>query len=109
MEEGNQDFVSETVAACFPPLNPLERIWRSTQSGANSSPPKFPANREKYREFARFCSRKRTHLSLSCTFCWGKWRVQRKSEQGPIRELTGRYQGIYFLIRDLLQNGVGLT
>ena len=31
-----------------------------------------------------------------------------QSEQGPIRELTGRYQGIYFLIRDLLQDGLGL-
>jgi hypothetical protein len=31
----------------------VETAWRSTQSGANSSPRKFPANREKYREFAK--------------------------------------------------------
>src|SRR5580700_10080978 len=87
----------------------VKTCWRSTQSCANSSPPKFPANREKYREFAKFCSQKCTKLSLSCTFCWGTWRVQRKSEQGPIRELTGTYQGIYSAIRDLLQCRVGLT
>ena len=38
-----------------------------------------------------------------------KVHVQLKSEQEPNRELTGGYQGIYFLIRDLLQNGLGLT
>lgn len=84
----------------------MQTCWRSAQSRANSSPPEFPANREKYRIF---CFQKCIHLSLSCTFCWRKWHVQLKSEQGPIRELTGRYHGIYFLIRDLLQDGLALT
>jgi hypothetical protein len=31
-----------------------QTAWRSAQSHANPSPLKFPANREKYREFTRF-------------------------------------------------------
>jgi hypothetical protein len=31
-----------------------QTAWRSTQSGANLSPAKFPANRENNREFAKF-------------------------------------------------------
>jgi len=41
--------------------------------------PKFPANREKYREFAKFCSQNCTLLSLTRTFCWRKQRVCLKS------------------------------
>jgi predicted amidohydrolase YtcJ len=38
--------------------------WRSGQSRANPSPAEFPANREKYREFANSCPRKmHPHLS----------------------------------------------
>jgi hypothetical protein len=59
-----------------------------------------PEVREKYRGIYDILLLKNcTHVSLSCTFCWRNWEVQLKSEQGPIRELTGRYQGIYFLIR----------
>jgi hypothetical protein len=32
----------------------LETVWRWTQAGANHSPPRFPANREKYGEFCSF-------------------------------------------------------
>jgi hypothetical protein len=32
----------------------IARNWRRAQSGANLSPTKFPANREKYREFSHF-------------------------------------------------------
>jgi hypothetical protein len=42
--------------------------WGSAQSGANSSPAKFPANREKYREFSIFCPRICTPFSPSGTF-----------------------------------------
>jgi hypothetical protein len=83
--------------------------WRSAQSGANSSPPEFPANREKYREFAVILLSK-MHSSFSkLHILREKVHVQLKSEQGPNRELTGGYQGIYFCIRDLLQNGLGWT
>lgn len=62
--------------------------WRRAQSRANLSPREFPANREKYREFAKFCSRKGTLLSLSCTFCWRS----PPSAVNRNRELTGAYQ-----------------
>jgi hypothetical protein len=32
----------------------VQTAWRSPQSAANFSPPPFPANREKYREFSQF-------------------------------------------------------
>ena len=42
----------------------VQTVWRSAQSGANLSPPEFPRNREKYREFARFCAgESRSHFS----------------------------------------------
>ncbi len=63
------------------------KTWRSTQSGANSSPAKFPANREKYREFAKFCSRKCTLLSLKLHILLGK--VARSTQI-----VTGTYQGL---------------
>ena len=33
------------------------------------SPPEYPANREKYREFAKFCPRNSPRFSLSSVFC----------------------------------------
>src|SRR5580704_13011075 len=72
----------------------VQTYWRCTRSGANSSPAKFPANREKYREFSKFCSRKCNHLSLSYTLCWSNRHDHPKSEQGPIRELIGANQGL---------------
>jgi hypothetical protein len=66
-----------------------QTVWRSAQSAANPSPPEFPANREKYREFARFCSRNCVRLSLSCTFCGRKQHISLKSEQGKIRTDQG--------------------
>jgi len=57
----------------------VQTAWRSRESGANPSPAKFPANREKYREFANFCPRKCELLSPSCTFCWGNSMIESKS------------------------------
>jgi hypothetical protein len=37
-----------------PTFSVSQTVWRSAQSGANFSPREFPANREKYREFAKF-------------------------------------------------------
>ncbi len=36
-------------------LSTVKTWWRSVQSSANRSPGEFPANREKYREFVKFC------------------------------------------------------
>jgi hypothetical protein len=67
----------------------VQTAWRSAQSGANLSPPKFPANREEYREFAISCPRichsflSKLHILLE------KISIRLKSD----RELTGMYQG----------------
>ena len=81
------------------PFSAVETEWRSTQSRANPSPPKLPANREKCREFVKFCPRKCTLLSLSCTFCWGSSAFSPNRNRG----LAGTYQGIKFPDRDLFQ------
>jgi len=70
----------------------LQTVWRGAQSGANRSPLKFPANREKYREFAIFKPRKSDCSSLVSTFCWSYWSDWRKfaeTEQGIIRPYQG--------------------
>jgi DNA-binding transcriptional MerR regulator len=69
----------------------VETEWRSTQSGANSSPDKFPGNRENNREFARFWSSKAHFISLNSTLCWrnGVSVGNRNRElSGGIRELS---------------------
>src|ERR1035437_277169 len=67
----------------------VQTCWRSAQSCANYSPAKFPANREKYREFAEFCHPKSHSCSLNCTFCGENTPGRRKSEQGVNRDVSG--------------------
>jgi hypothetical protein len=46
----------------WPNFSAVQTAWRSAQSGANPSPPKFPANREFNREFAVFWTSKTAPL-----------------------------------------------
>ena len=80
----------------------MQTAWRSAQSGANLSPPKFPANRENNREFARFWPPKSHSCSLNCT---EKPRMRPKSKQGINRGVSGEFDS---LIRDLLQGLIPL-
>jgi hypothetical protein len=59
---------SAILRAILADFSASQTVWRSAQSGANLSPREFPVNREKYREFARFCTRKSHSSSLNCTF-----------------------------------------
>jgi hypothetical protein len=76
--------------------------WRSAQSDANRSPVEFPANREKYREFADFGPLKPDFFSLNRSFCgttarWaGNWN----------REFTGRIREFISPIREVLRPGL---
>jgi hypothetical protein len=80
-----------------PGFSATQTVWRSAQSGASPSPPEFPANREKYREFADFRPSKPDFFSLNCSFCgttslWGVIRNREFSEHirefiSPIREV----------------------
>ncbi len=75
------------LAGMQPSFSATQTVWRSAQSRANSSPPKFPANREKYREFTISCSSK-MHLSFSkLHILLDKWAHSAQIE-------TGMYQGI---------------
>jgi hypothetical protein len=80
---------SRTGCGPFEGLQGIFVKWRSAQSGANLSPPKFPADREKYREFASSCPRIATPFSPNCTFCQRRFTIASNWN----RELTGRYQG----------------
>ena len=71
----------------------IAACWRRTQSGTNSSPPKFPANREKYREF-----RLKTELILRtgeciclipCHLCQLRPLRTLHREQGIIEAISG--------------------
>jgi hypothetical protein len=81
----------------------VQTAWRSAQSRANLSPREFPANREKYREFAQFYRLKLHSFPLSYTF----GRRSTSASVNRSRELTGRYQGrireLSSLIRELLR------
>jgi hypothetical protein len=83
--------ISRAIQADF---SALQTVWRSGQSGANLSLPKFPANREFNREFLKNRAFK-TALFLSNPH------IQRRnhfSGEKPSREFSGAEQGI---IRDL--------
>jgi hypothetical protein len=67
----------------------LQTVWRREQSRANSSPLEFPANREKYRQFARFWSQISTCFFLSTTICWRKRSASAEMEQGINRGVSG--------------------
>jgi hypothetical protein len=82
-----------------PGFSATQTVWRSAQSGANPSPQEFPANREKYREFADFGPSKPRFLSLNCSFCGAT------SLYGVIRnrEFTGRIREFILKIRELFR------
>jgi hypothetical protein len=67
----------------------FETTWRRTQSRANPSPPKFPANREKYRDFRQFS--RLNFVGIDCNpvvfFDFGY-----ESQFQPLNR-TGNYQG----------------
>src|ERR1022692_234344 len=67
----------------------VETVWRRMQSAANPSPAKFPANREKYREFREF-SRPIPTVSSGKRLILDSFRCH-ESVFGPNR--TGNYQG----------------
>jgi hypothetical protein len=66
----------------------VQTAWRSAQSGANSSPPKFPANRENNREF-EILTPKMALLFSKLHILRGKALYWRKSEQGINRNVSG--------------------
>jgi hypothetical protein len=68
----------------------VQTAWRSAQSGANLSPPEFPANRENNREFRQFRLPKLHFFSLNRTF----WDRSGSQDASRNREITGQYQGI---------------
>jgi hypothetical protein len=89
-----------------PGFSASQTEWRRAQSGANNSPAEFPANREKYREFADFWSENRTSLSLNCRFYCPQSRNSLKTEQGISKRDQGNicnHQGI-----NALQTGGGI-
>jgi hypothetical protein len=70
------------------------------QSRANSSLPKYPANREKYREFGA-SDRNIWKISLYHGVIWRvKLRSCGQSELGAIRELSVKGQGMQFPATD---------
>jgi hypothetical protein len=80
-----------------PGFSATRTVWRSAQSGANPSPPEFPANREKYREFADFGPSKPHFVSLNCSFCGSTslYGVLRNREfTGHIREFISRIREV---------------
>jgi len=60
----------------------VQTVWRSTQSGANHSPAKFPANREKYREFAKILGSQKRNVSSKLHILHAKPAIRVKPEQG---------------------------
>jgi hypothetical protein len=64
-------------------------FWRRTQSSANFSPARFPANREKYREYLTL-GRSHSEISVCRTvLCEENLGSRDQSEPGKIRESTG--------------------
>jgi hypothetical protein len=53
-----------------PGFSATQTEWRSAQSCANPSLRKFPANREKYREFLHFWIEKTTLQLVRCSCRW---------------------------------------
>jgi len=89
----------------------VETCWRVAQSRAKPSPPKFPANREKYREFREFGGLLGLLTALSTSFwltCGPRELVlalnRTGNYQGGIREFNAAYQGIKFPI-DVVESG----
>src|ERR1039458_10676522 len=80
--------ISQELRAVF---SARQTLWRSRQSGANLSLPKFPANREFNREFSKFWPAKPHFYSLNCSF----GSTNPKASANRNRELTGAYQGIH--------------
>jgi hypothetical protein len=71
--------------------------WRSGQSHANLSPAKFPANREKYREFAKFPASKSQSCCVTCRFFWritAMIRNRIRELSAPIRELSSLMRSV---------------
>ena len=79
----------------------VETCWRRTQSRANPSPPRFPANREKYREF-RELARPLVAVSGPKRFIFRNFCCQSRvlalnrtgNYEGRIRQFTAAYQEI---------------
>src|SRR3984893_19506630 len=63
--------------------------WRSRQSGANHSLPKFPANREFNRESCKFWGPKTALLISKLYISEGNKRFRHKPEQGICRNVSG--------------------
>jgi hypothetical protein len=68
--------------------------WEKKRLGRENSPAltflrKFPANREKYREFCEFWLANWSFLPVSSTFYWEKMGIHPKSEQGNNRGVSG--------------------
>jgi hypothetical protein len=93
---------SAILAGMLPGFSATQNVWRSAKSGANPSPPEFPANREKYREFADFGPSKPRFFSLNCSFCGST------SLYGVIRnrEFTGRIREFISRIREVSRSGL---
>ena len=87
---------SKAIQADF---SALQTAWRSRQSGANCSPPKFPGNRENNREFWIIWASKtvpflsKLHISEETPF----------SGENSSREFSGTDQGIRFSYQGCVQ------
>jgi hypothetical protein len=80
----------------------LQTDWRIIQSVANFSPVRFPVNREKYREYCvPGVSIRGINPGMGAHYR-KKTALAYKSEQGRIRELTGKQQGMEILFPDFL-------
>jgi hypothetical protein len=67
----------------------FQTVWRSRQSGANLSLPKFPANREFNRESCKFWGPKTALLISKLYISEEKQAFRHKSEQGICRNVSG--------------------
>src|SRR6266478_8733701 len=65
------------------------KYWRSRQSGANLSLPKFPANREFNREFCKFRAPKTALLISKPHISEEEQAFKHKPEQGIFRDVSG--------------------
>ena len=75
--------------------------WRRIESRANYSPPKFPANREKYREYRAFLSQPHEISTYQRAFWLINLRFYDESEQGS----TGKTGNVNSLLRGLRRDG----
>jgi hypothetical protein len=93
---------SAILGRILPEFSATQTVWRSAQSAANPSLPEFPANREKYREFADSRPSKPDFISLNCSFCGTT------SLQGVIRnrEFTRHIREFISPIREVWRPGL---